>query len=61
LRKGLLSPGENEIKQAFNSLREQNDKYEQIYHQKPISPEFIDEAEQKYERLMSIAQNPLTK
>ena len=61
LRRGLLNPSEGQIKHAFQMLREQNDKYEQIYHEKPIAPELIDEAEKKYDNLINLAQNPITK
>lgn len=61
LRRGLFSPGKNDMKQAFQRLREQNSKYEETYHDAAIAPELIDESEHKYNKLMNIAQNPLTR
>lgn len=58
LRKGLLNPSQNDMKNVFQRLREQNSKYAETYHENPIQPELIDQAEEKYNRLMSIAQNP---
>lgn len=57
----MFNPNENDVKRAFDMLREQNDKYDETYHETAVPSELIDEAEKKYNWLMQLAQRPETK
>lgn len=59
LSKGLFKPGHQDILDSFDRLRKINEEYQQTNGQVGIAPQQIDEAQQKYERIISLAKDPL--
>jgi len=61
LQKGLMKPTQNDMNVAFNMLRKTNDDYDKTNGATAIASNLIDEAQRQYNRVMSVAQNPLTR
>ena len=61
LKKGLFNPGYNDVLTAFDRLRSINEDYNNQNDRYGIKPELIDEAENKYKRVINIAQSRNTR
>ena len=61
ISKGLFKPGYNEVLRSFDRLREINKTNSQAGSVEMIPSSLIDQAEQDYKRVISIAQDPLTR
>lgn len=63
VKRGLFNPGYNDVLSSIGRLREINENYKNSNPdgEYGVDPSLIDEAEQNYKRVISIAQNPLTR
>lgn len=59
--KGLFKAGYNDVLGAISRLREINENHKSVNGVYGISPDLIDKAQQDYERVIGIAQSPITR